>query len=297
MKFSPLARPKFQTMAISAAVALSIVAGGIALRIQIANRTSPNEQTSARSPSSTQQPSTNRPSSAAASSPQKESPIATSANPPNTEPGNAEPNQKVQLSAISITPIPSATASPATPAGASVAFNHLPYKEANPARLQAAGTFVRGSFERTELLDLEAANAFIIMVNEAKAQGIDLMPISGFRSVAEQQELFAEQTERHGSEAAAARLSAPAEHSEHHTGYAIDIGDSNRPDTDLSSQFADTAAYQWLLNNAYIFGFEQSFPQGNSQGLNFEPWHWRYVQSERAAQVFAAAKANATPQP
>ncbi|PZO10679.1 MAG: hypothetical protein DCF25_20395 [Leptolyngbya foveolarum] len=97
--------------------------------------------------------------------------------------------------------------------------------------------------------------------------------------------------------AAAVKLSASPEHSEHHTGYAIDIGDGDRPDTDLAPQFADTAAYQWLLNNAYIFGFEQSFPQNNAQGLNFEPWHWRYVQSERAMQVFAAAKATQTPQP
>ena len=23
------------------------------------------------------------------------------------------------------------------------------------------------------------------------------------------------------------------------------------------------------------FGFEMSFPKNNSQGLGFEPWHWR----------------------
>ena len=294
MKFSQLAPIKFQTIAVSAVVAFSIVALGIALRIKAVNRATASAQTHAQPALST--PKQSPPSSAystAAPAPPRDASVATS-----TDRSKAEPNQEPHLSAISVTPIPPPAAPPKTaPLNSPREFNHLPYKADDPARLQPAGTFARGDFERTELLDFEAANAFIIMVNEAKAQGVNLMPISGFRSVAEQQELFTQQTQRYGSAAAAAKLSAPPEHSEHHTGYAMDIGDSDRPDTDLAPQFADTAAYQWLLNNAYIFGFEQSFPQNNAQGLNFEPWHWRYVQSERAMQIFAPAKANDSPQP
>ncbi len=303
MKLSRLASTKLQTVAISAAFALSIVAGGIALRLNVANRATISAQAHAQAHNQAhaqahnqstlpdRKPQPSAASSTTAHAARSESPVATSADISKPKTDSAKPSQAPQRSALSITPIQPAANPTAAPIGPSSEFNHLPYKEADPARLQPVGTFARDDFERTERLDLEAANAFIIMVREAQAQGVNLMPISGFRSVAEQQGLFAEQTERYGSEVAAAKLSAPPEHSEHHTGYAFDMGDRHRPDTDLASQFAETTAYQWLLNNAFIFGFEQSFPKNNAQGVNFEPWHWRYVQSERALQIFAAAKA------
>ena len=169
-------------------------------------------------------------------------------------------------------------------------FGHLPYTETDPSRLEAVGRFIRGPYERDEILDFEAVQAFQAMVAAASAEGVNLMPISGFRSIADQQILFEKQVERQGSEAAAARLSAPPGHSEHHTGYAIDIADIDRPDADLKFSFQDTNAYRWLFAHAYQFGFEQSFPPNNWQGVSYEPWHWRYVQSPRAAQIFAVAK-------
>ena len=275
MKFFHLAPHRFQTIALSSVIAIGIVSTSIALRLKVAHHaaTPPTEPPTTHKQTVRQtvnKPAVNKPAA----------------------PSTANTEDTPSPLSEATTPVFPSAAEP--PTERFTAFNHLPYEEADPARLQVAGQFVRENFERTESLDLEAANAFIIMVNEAKAQGIHLMPISGYRSVADQQELFAKQTEKYGSEKAAAQLSAPAEYSEHHTGYAIDIGDGDRPEADLSRQFAETAAYQWLLNNADIFGFEQSFPEGNAQGLSFEPWHWRYVQSERAAQIFEAAKANET---
>ena len=169
-------------------------------------------------------------------------------------------------------------------------YGHLPYQEDDPARLVSVGKYVRDSYERAESLDTEAAEAFEQMIAMAKSQGVSLMPISGFRTIADQKALFARQIERRGSAEAAARLSAPPGHSEHHTGYAIDIADQQQPETDLKYSFQETKAYRWLSANAYQFGFEQSFPKNNWQGVSDEPWHWRYVLSPRAAQVFAIAK-------
>ena len=278
---------QLQNTAIATTIALVIVAGGLALRFKIAG----GQATHAASAPSMQllrqslRQSLRREAtdSATVSSVSKESPIAKSDRP---QSNNPKPSETPPLVAISVTPIPSKTAQSASPKP-----SHLPYAETDPARLQPVGTFTRENFERTESLDIEAASAFILMVETARAQGINLMPISGFRTVAEQADLFAKQTERYGSADAAAQLSAPAHFSEHHTGYAVDIGDSDRPETDLDATFIDTAAYQWLLDNAYIFGFEQSFPPDNLQGLSFEPWHWRYVQSERAAQILSTARA------
>jgi len=168
-------------------------------------------------------------------------------------------------------------------------FGHLPYQEGDPDRLVDAGRFVRGTYERSEALDFEANEAFQVMVAAAKAEGVFLMPISGFRTIADQRLLFEKQIERKGSEEAASKWSAPPGYSEHHTGYAIDIGDMNS-DTDLKMTFQDTNVYRWLTVNANRFGFEQSFPHNNQQGVSFEPWHWRYVGSARAGQIFVVAR-------
>jgi zinc D-Ala-D-Ala carboxypeptidase len=168
-------------------------------------------------------------------------------------------------------------------------FGHLPYQEDEPDRLVDAGRFIRGTYERSEALDFEANDAFQTMMAAAKAEGVFLMPISGFRTIADQRILFEKQVERKGSEEAAAKWSAPPGYSEHHTGYAIDIGDMNS-DTDLKMTFQDTNVYRWLVVNASKFGFEQSFPYNNPQGVSFEPWHWRYVSSPRAEQIFAVAR-------
>jgi zinc D-Ala-D-Ala carboxypeptidase len=191
-----------------------------------------------------------------------------------------------------ITPAPKPTPVATTSARSAMPdyFGHLPYDEAPPDRLVSIGKFVRESYEREESLDGEAAQAFQTMVAAAQSQSVQLMGISGFRSISDQQALFDKQIEKRGSAAAAAQLSAPPAHSEHHTGYAIDITDASRTDVDLKVMFEETMAYQWLVANAASYGFEQSFPRNNPQGVSYEPWHWRFVGSSRSAQVFAATR-------
>jgi zinc D-Ala-D-Ala carboxypeptidase len=169
-------------------------------------------------------------------------------------------------------------------------FGHLPYDEAPPDRLVRIGKFERENYVREESLDREAAQAFQVMVAAARSQDVQLMGISGFRSISDQQALFDKQIEKHGSAAAAAQLSAPPAYSEHHTGYAIDITDASRTDVDLKVMFEATAAYQWLVVNAAKYGFEQSFPRNNPQGVSYEPWHWRFVGSTRSAGIFMGAR-------
>jgi zinc D-Ala-D-Ala carboxypeptidase len=170
------------------------------------------------------------------------------------------------------------------------AYGHLPYDENEAARLEVVGQYARDGYARDERLDVEASQAFRQMANAAKASGVLLMPLSGFREVSVQAELFARQIERKGSKEAAAKWSAPPGHSEHHTGYALDIADKRQPETDLKTSFESTSAYQWLATNASQYGFELSFPPGNWQGVSYEPWHWRYVGSARSMQVFATTK-------
>lgn len=44
-----------------------------------------------------------------------------------------------------------------------------------------------------------------------------------------------------------------------------------------NESFADTEEYAWLKAHAAEYGFTESFPKGNSLGMAYEPWHWRWT--------------------
>ncbi len=198
-----------------------------------------------------------------------------------------------KVNIIPNTPIPSPSnikkllppIQPVTPSVLPSKYRHLPYTEALPEKLVNVGKY----YDRFETLHYEATKQFKKMQADARAVGVGLTPISGFRSIADQQLLFDRQIKRQGSPEAAARLSAPPGFSEHHTGYAIDIGEETNPATDLKFEFDNTEAYRWLSIYACRYGFRLSFPLNNSQGVSFEPWHWRYVGSVSAAKIFTRA--------
>lgn len=168
---------------------------------------------------------------------------------------------------------------------------HFAYKEAPESDLQAI-TPDGGIKLRTS-----AARKFQAMAAAARAEGVLLVPLSGFRSVAEQQHLFFGIKAQRGQVATKrAEVSAPPGYSEHHTGYAIDIGDAKTPATNLSPAFENTAAFKWLEQNAPRYNFELSFPRGNAQGINYEPWHWRFVGDRDSLETFYKTE-NLTPSP
>ena len=158
-------------------------------------------------------------------------------------------------------------------------LGHYPFEEADDGELSDIGGGI--------LLNRATANAFRDMRAAAQADGINLLPLSGFRSVAVQKDLFfGVKAERGQTASERAKVSAPPGHSEHHTGYAVDIGDANSGSTDLSERFETTAAFAWLQENAPYYSFELSFPKGNAQGVNYEPWHWRYVGDQDSLELF-----------
>ncbi|MEO1391563.1 MAG: M15 family metallopeptidase [Cyanobacteria bacterium J06634_5] len=167
---------------------------------------------------------------------------------------------------------------------------HLPYAVSELSQMTLIASYAEGDGQRQETLHPEAAVALLEMVAQARAEGIWLVPASGFRTIAQQRTLFNAQMAKQGSAEAAALVSAPPGYSEHHTGYAVDLTDGSLSQADdISVAFAATPAYQWLLGNAEQFNFELSFPEGNPQGISFEPWHWRYVGSPAAIAVFSPA--------
>ena len=136
-----------------------------------------------------------------------------------------------------------------------------------------------------------AAEKFLQMQTAAKADGVILVPISAFRDAKTQEQLFFGVKEQKVQDASKrAEVSAPPGYSEHHTGYAVDIGDGNAPATNLETEFAKTAAFRWLEQNALKYSFELSFPLGNKQGVSYEPWHWRFVGDRDSLETFYKAR-------
>jgi D-alanyl-D-alanine carboxypeptidase len=140
-------------------------------------------------------------------------------------------------------------------------------------------------FEATELVSIgrddngrdcrlspRAAEAWRTLRVRAGEYDIDLVPLSGFRSVARQEEIIRGKLALGlPIEEILNTMAAPG-YSEHHTGHAIDIGTPGV--LPLEEDFANTKAYSWLTRHAERYGFYLSFPRGNPQGFIYEPWHW-----------------------
>ena len=160
-------------------------------------------------------------------------------------------------------------------------LGHLPYNLAPESELVAINgdTSIR--------MRSAAAKKLEQMLAAARAEGISLIPLSAFRDTQAQGKLFFEVKEQRSQNATQrAEVSAPPGYSEHHTGYAIDLGDGNAPQTNLETEFAETAAFVWLQKNALKYSFELSFPPNNKQGVSYEPWHWRFVGDRDSLETF-----------
>ena len=128
-------------------------------------------------------------------------------------------------------------------------------------------------------LEPTAAKAFRAMVDAARAEGINLWSVSPFRSYATQNTLYNNYVARDGK-ANADRYSARPGHSEHQTGYAVDINS-------VTNAFKNTKEYAWLKANSYKYGFFERYPAGKEYmtGYMYEPWHYRYVGVDVATSI------------
>lgn len=177
------------------------------------------------------------------------------------------------------------------------ALGHLPYGDAPPESLAAApaALSVSGCVLRREVLPdlarmLDAAAA-------DPASGGRIVALSCHRSIARQRAVFcrgaaAGAVAAGGAAAERAISVAPPGHSEHATGYALDLAFRPRRDgcPDAEACVAAGPGFRWLAANAARYGFELSFPAGNRQGVKWEPWHWRWVGADEATPGAARAR-------
>jgi len=104
----------------------------------------------------------------------------------------------------------------------------------------------------------EVAPYVLAMINAAAQEGVTLRVTSGFRTMSDQQRLWGDYQAGRGN------LAARPGTSKHQAGIAVDFDyaakQSNAPDYNT--------AYDWLVRNAYLFGFVRT--------VHIERWHWEY---------------------
>lgn len=145
---------------------------------------------------------------------------------------------------------------------------------------------VPGDAERVRA---EAAGPLQQMVAAAEQEaGLRLTLLSGYRSYLTQQDVYARLAERTGR-ANAELYSARAGHSEHQTGLAVDLGSGSGKCT-VEACFGTMAEGRWLADNAWRFGFMLRYYDGAQPvvGYGYEPWHFRYVGPQVAAELRAS---------
>ena len=128
------------------------------------------------------------------------------------------------------------------------------------------------------------------MLKAAKEDGVTLTICSPYRSTDRQVMLFDRKIKRYMNrgmsymeayQLASQAVTIPG-NSEHEIGLALDIVCDTY--TSLNEGFGDTEAGKWLAENSRKYGFILRYPKGKEYvtGIEYEPWHFRYVGTEAA---------------
>ena len=131
----------------------------------------------------------------------------------------------------------------------------------------------------------QAEPALKEMFAAAKANGVNLVFGSGYRSEALQRQFYNSYVAKDG-QAAADRYSARPGTSEHQTGLSFDAT-STSGKCHLEVCFENQPEGKWLSERAYEYGFIIRYPDGKEEitGYQYEPWHMRYVGKELAKEM------------
>ena len=136
----------------------------------------------------------------------------------------------------------------------------------------------------------DCAQALEEMFTGAWNDGIYLVLGSAYRAESLQEQLYNGYVEQYGQEEADTISSRPG-YSDHQTGLAVDISDHDAS-TYLTEEFESTEEGMWLKEHAHEYGFIMRYPKGKADvtGYAYEPWHFRYVGTQTAAEIYEAGE-------
>ena len=139
---------------------------------------------------------------------------------------------------------------------------------------------VKNSFGREFQIEEQTYGHFEQLRNALLLQGIQIELDSVYRSVARQEEIVAEFTEKYGEDYVKKYVAVPG-FSEHHTGLAVDIClvvDGKIID-DNDEMIARKDIFDKIHPQLADYGFILRYLPGKEDitGYSYEPWHFRYV--------------------
>ena len=128
------------------------------------------------------------------------------------------------------------------------------------------------------------------MFDDMRSEGVYPVVGEGYRSHEQQKQMMQDKIDAYRAEGyskvvakhQAKKYVAKPGYSEHELGIALDINAS------ADSETTHDEVYQWLYNNAYKYGFILRYPEGKEDitGIDYEPWHYRYVGKEAALEIY-----------
>lgn len=142
-------------------------------------------------------------------------------------------------------------------------------------------------------VDARCVDALEQMLDDCGAAGFSPAVCSAYRTEQEQRLLFNRETARWmalgmpltEAQRAAAKSTAVPGTSEHQTGLAVDLVDSNYWGLDEAQ--ASMPAQKWLMEHCWEYGFILRYPSDKEAvtGIVYEPWHYRYVGLQAAKTI------------
>lgn len=142
-------------------------------------------------------------------------------------------------------------------------------------------------------IDSRAYNDLQNMMDDARKEGLSPMICSSYRTMYFQQQLFNQEVstcigQNYSQEEAKKKASqwvAIPGTSEHQTGLALDIVSSSYQL--LNKNQENTPEQKWLIENSYKYGFILRYPSDKTHitGIEYEPWHYRYVGKDVAKEI------------
>ena len=154
-------------------------------------------------------------------------------------------------------------------------------------------SFTLGTIRGNMKCDERIIPEIMEMLQAAKKDGINLVICSPYRDLNRQEVLFNRKIQAYMKKGmsymdayrvASQSVTVPGA-SEHQIGLALDIICDSY--SSLNAGFGGTEAGEWLAEHSCEYGFILRYPEGKEKitGIEYEPWHFRYVGKDAAMQI------------
>lgn len=153
---------------------------------------------------------------------------------------------------------------------------HVMSADFMPNNLVKIGSEISGT--STLQINATVRQAYLVMQADMIEQGMKPpMVISAYRSYARQKELYDAKVAQYGE---SQKVTAAPGTSEHQYSACIDLS----TDGTCQNDFNQLPIGLWIAENSYKYGFVVRYPESKKEitGINYEPWHIRYVGVEHA---------------